>query len=369
MFQLRAMKLPLVWLLLCLVTKIAASAAAPLWIMGSEGIHYADLNEETGALGTPILAASFKGGSWLTEHPSAPILYANWGRSELAAFRIINGHALELIERIELPAGGAAHIAIDEKGKLLSTAHYGGKAVSLIALGAGGELPRDGVVTYEPNFEQTGPRKVQTQSRPHWSKFSSDGRYLQVTDLGGDRLWILRIARSPLGLSVHQELKFPAGYGPRHMDVDMTSGRGYVNGELSSEIAWLNFNQADQRYDLAQIYPTLGNADKEPANNTSEVRLHPNGKFIYVGNRGHDSISVFAVDAESGALSPVEREAVRGIWPRNFNISPAGHWMIVAGQFSDSLTVFSIDESSGELTFNRQMQTVLSPTRVLFGRD
>jgi len=210
---------------------------------------------------------------------------------------------------------------------------------------------------------------VQTQSRPHWSKFTADGNHLHVTDLGGDRLWTFKVSREPLGLSVHSEIVFPAGFGPRHMDFDPTDSRAYVSGELSSEIATLVYDSSASLPSLNKIYATLGADDHEPENNTSEVRVHPSGRFVYIGNRGHDSIAVFSIDAESGTLTPVERESVRGIWPRNFNLDPSGQWMIVAGQYSDSLTVFAINEDSGELTFNRQLKSVQSPTRVLFERN
>lgn len=348
---------------------IAATAEQSIWVIGREGISHTTLDESSGELGETKLAASFNGGSWLTQHPRSPILYATWGRTEVAAFRIGPDHSLELINRIELPAGAAAHVAVDDQGELLSIAHWGGKAVTLIALDASGAPRSDGLLTFEPRFERAGPRKVQTQSRPHWSKFTADGNHLHVTDLGGDRLWTFKVSREPLGLSVHSEIVFPAGFGPRHMDFDPTDSRAYVSGELSSEIATLVYDSSASLPSLNKIYATLGADDHEPENNTSEVRVHPSGRFVYIGNRGHDSIAVFSIDAESGTLTPVERESVRGIWPRNFNLDPSGQWMIVAGQYSDSLTVFAINEDSGELTFNRQLKSVQSPTRVLFERN
>ena len=361
------MKLPILCLLVCLLSHLTIQADVPVWVIGGEGIHFSDFDSKKGTLSAPALAAEFDGGSWVMEHPSAPVLYASWGRTGVAAYRIGKGHTLELINRVELPAGAAAHIAVDGTGTVLATAHWGGKSVTLVPLGKNGALNGAGLVTYEPTFDQIGPRPVQTQPRPHWVRFSADGSFLDVTDLGGDRLWRFNVSRSPLGLTVHQELPFPAGFGPRHMDLNANKTHAYVSGELSSEIAVLDYDGARHNYTRTQILRTLGPTDKEPANNTSEVRIHPNGRFVFIGNRGNDSISVFAVDANTGQLTPVEREPIRGIWPRNFNLDPSGKWMIVAGQHSDSLTVFAIDETSGELTFNREIQSVKGPVRVLFG--
>lgn len=362
------MKRFLLLLLAANLFTITATAEQSVWVIGSEGISHTTLAETSGSLGETKLAASFNGGSWLTQHPTAPILYATWGRTDVAAFRIGSDHSLELISRTKLPAGAAAHIAVDDKGELLAISHWGGKAVTLISLDVNGVPSSDSLLTFEPNFEGAGPRKVQSQSRPHWSKFTADGNHLHVTDLGGDRLWTFRISRAPLELSVRSEIVFPAGFGPRHMDFDPTGARAYVSGELSSEIATLVQGSSSNILKLNKIYSTLGPDDQEPDNNTSEVRVHPNGRFVYIGNRGHDSIAVFSIDSKSGELTPVERESVRGIWPRNFNLDSSGQWMIVAGQYSDSLTVFAIDQDSGELTFNRQLKSIVSPTRVLFGR-
>ena len=94
---------------------------------------------------------------------------------------------------------------------------------------------------------------------------------------------------------------------------------------------------------------------KEKTASCSEIRIHPNGKFAYAANRGHDTITVFRINDETGELSFVELENVRGATPRNFNIDPSGKWLLAAGQDSHTLASFEINQESGELTYNRSV--------------
>ena len=103
----------------------------------------------------------------------------------------------------------------------------------------------------------------------------------------------------------------------------------------------------------------------EMFNSASEVRVHPSGKFLYSGNRGHDTISAFAIDQTSGKLSLIEQEPIRGCWPRNFNLDPSGKWLLAAGGHSHTLAVFKIDPQSGKLQYARSIASVPTPICVL----
>jgi 6-phosphogluconolactonase len=110
-----------------------------------------------------------------------------------------------------------------------------------------------------------------------------------------------------------------------------------------------------------------------PANFTgtssgAEIQLHPNGKFLYGSNRGDDSLAVFAVDAATGLLTPVEITPCGGKNPRNFSLSPDGHWLVCANQNSNSLTVFRVDPATGRLTPTGHTAEVPLPVCVLFAR-
>ena len=101
-------------------------------------------------------------------------------------------------------------------------------------------------------------------------------------------------------------------------------------------------------------------------NACAEIKIHPSGKFLYVANRGHDSIAVFAVDPEEGTLKPIERVSTQGKTPRGFGIDPTGSYLIAANQDSDTLVVFRIDPGTGRLTPTGQKLEAYAPVDVEF---
>ncbi|HPI72755.1 MAG TPA: beta-propeller fold lactonase family protein, partial [bacterium] len=101
-------------------------------------------------------------------------------------------------------------------------------------------------------------------------------------------------------------------------------------------------------------------------NSTAEVQVHPNGRFVYGSNRGHDSIVVFRRDRRKGVLTLVEHVSTRGKTPRHFAIDPSGKWLIAANQNSDSISVFRIDLKTGRLTAEHQPLFVSMPVCILF---
>ena len=329
------------------------------------------LNLENGRLSEPELLEDIATGSWLVKHPSRPLLYASTrgaGAEGVTVFHFDPSGSLERWEQLELPGGSPTHIAIDPAGRTLATAHYGNGTTGLVRLRPDGGFATEPPFSLKMPFRGTGPVPVQSQSRPHWVGFSPDGTRLHVPDLGNDIVWSLAVDADAMTLALAEKVELPRGSGPRHFARHPTLPVAYMNGELSSIVARLRIEDAPEHFTLLDHGPTLGASDDEPYNNTSEVQVHPSGRFLYVGNRGHDSIAVFAIEPATGALTPVEREAVRGSWPRNFNIDPSGRWLVVAGQNSNTLVSFAIDPDTGALAYSRRIVSVPGPVRVLFVR-
>ena len=117
--------------------------------------------------------------------------------------------------------------------------------------------------------------------------------------------------------------------------------------------------------------PTVSEEEKskEAFVSASEIRVHPTGKFIYAANRGHDTITAFRIDQDTGQLSVIEREHVRGATPRNFNLDPSGRWLLAAGQDSHTLASFEVNQETGELTYNRSNVFAPSAICVLFAHE
>jgi 6-phosphogluconolactonase len=91
-------------------------------------------------------------------------------------------------------------------------------------------------------------------------------------------------------------------------------------------------------------------ADFKGASACSEMLIHPNGKFLYASNRGHDSIAEFSIDPKTGRLTSIGYVPSQGKTPRNFDFDPSGHWMLVTNHDSNNAMVFRIDQNSGKLT-------------------
>ena len=98
----------------------------------------------------------------------------------------------------------------------------------------------------------------------------------------------------------------------------------------------------------------------------ADIHIAPSGRFIYASNRGHDSIAVFAVEAVTGKLSPVQHEPTGGKWPRNFTIDPTGKYLLVANQRSETITVFDVHPESGTLALNGHTAEIPSPVCLRF---
>ena len=352
-----------------LFTGTLPAESIPLWTAGSGGIHRLTLDTESGKLSEPELEQAVAVGSWLVKHPALPLLYASSpaeGRSGVTVFRYDEVGHLQSWEMVELPGGSPTHIAIDPLGRTLATAHYGNGTTGLVRLRADGGFAAALPVTLKMPFRGEGPHRPQTQPRPHWVGYSADGARIHVPDLGNDLVWSLAVDAEALTLEIADRVEFPRGSGPRHLAQHPSMPFAYVTGELDSTINQLRLADEAEPFTWVESWPTLGANASEPYNNTSEVRMHPSGKFLYVGNRGHDSIAVFAVDPANGSLTLVELEAVRGSWPRNFNIDPSGRWLVAAGQYSNTLASFAIDPETGALSFSRSVVSVPGPVRVLF---
>jgi 6-phosphogluconolactonase len=117
--------------------------------------------------------------------------------------------------------------------------------------------------------------------------------------------------------------------------------------EMTSQIVPLSYDAKTGTFTMGEPVSTL--PEKTPGNSTAEVRVHPSGKFVYVSNRGHDSIAIFAIDPKTGGVKPIGHQSTEGKTPRNFGIDPEGKFLVAANQDSGTVVVFKIDPETGLL--------------------
>ena len=139
----------------------------------------------------------------------------------------------------------------------------------------------------------------------------------------------------------------------------------YVLDELVSSVTVFNYDATRGAFIWAQTISTLPD-DFTGTNTTAEIRIHPSGRFLYNTNRGHNSVTMFEIDEDTGKLDVIGWESTRGEWPRGMNIDPSGTFLYAANQNTDSITVFRIQPSNGKLKFSTQVHTP-TPVDVEFG--
>ena len=339
----------------------------------SRGIYHCKLDTTNGKLTEPKLVAEMEGPGFLAKHPKLPVLYAVGGiknEQVVAAFAIADdgkSPSLSFMNAVAIGDGGAAHVAIDATGKTLLTAQYGGGSVASFALGSDGSITaRTKLIKHDGGSRVVSNR--QDASHAHWVGFSPDNRFAFVPDLGLDRVLIYKLDPENSSIERHGEGVTPPGSGPRHMKFHPMGRWIYVLNELSLTITQFEYDATKGTMNPVQTLETVPAVElaREKAKSASEVRIHPNGKYVYSANRGHDSISVFEIEALSGNLKRIQIENARAITPRNFNVSPSGEWLLVAGQASHTLAAFSIESDSGRIVFNQNSVYAPSTICVMF---
>ncbi|MCH7558017.1 MAG: lactonase family protein [Planctomycetes bacterium] len=337
----------------------------------SKGIYRSVLDLETGKLSEPVLAAEARNPSFLEIHPNGKFLYAvseAGGAGSVSAYAI-DRRAGTLRFLNQQPSGGAGpcHVSIDHAGRNLLVANYGSGSASVIPIKTDGRLG-------EPTgFVQHAGSSVNPsrQKGPHAHSInvSADDRFAFVADLGIDKIMIYRldIEKGTIVANSPGFAKVKPGAGPRHFAFGPNGKYAYVINELDCTVTAFAYESASGALTEIQTVTTLPNGF-EGSNSCAEVRVHPSGKFLYGSNRGHDSIVVYRIDLAKGTLTFVEHERADIKTPRNFNIDPTGKFCLVANQGKDSVVVFRIDQATGALEPTGHKISIGRPVCVRFLR-
>lgn len=375
-----AVALSACWLSLALG---APPAVIDVWIgtgrsKESRGIYHCTLNPESGALSDPTLATEVDGPGFLAMHPNESALYAVCsidGKPSVAAYSIRRAEGegaptLERLNAVEIGDGGAAHVVVDSRGSMLLTAQYGGGSVAVFSLAGDGSIRERTQLVEHEGASGAVPRR-QSRPHPHWVGFSPDQRFAFVPDLGLDQVVIYRVDVEASQVTPHGVGALPPGSGPRHMKFHGSGRWAYVLNELDVSVTTFDYDAAAGTLTPKETVLAVPKEQlaQEKFSSASEIRVHPTGRFVFTANRGHDTITAFAVNPEYGTLSVIEREPIRGATPRNFNLDPTGRWLIAAGQDSHTLTVFEVDRDTGHLTYHRSCVFAPSPICVLFAHE
>ncbi len=360
------------------------SAASQLIFLGtytpkdgaSKGIYSVRLDSATGALGEPAEAAVTPNPTFLAWRPDHRVLYAG-GEGADAVGKITGGAAAFAFDSasgqlapLNARGGGGGNTTMlspDATGQMLVTVSYGAGYVASFPLGTDGRIgPRASLIAHAGPL---GPNQVrQDKPHPHSVTFSPDNRFAFVADLGLDRVFAYRFDPTTGTLTPHNPafIAVTPGSGPRHTKFSAAGRFFYILGVIDGSVTTCAYAAARGTGTPIQHISTLpaGFQVTDP-DRAAEIRLHPNGKFVYASNRGHDSIAVFLVNAD-GTLKLVELTPSGGQHPRNFALSPDGRWLVCANMNSNNLVSFKVDAATGRLTPTGSSVTVPQPVCVLF---
>ncbi len=338
---------------------VAPAADAPVTVYvgtytdgTSRGIYRFSLDLETGKASAPVLAAEAKNPSFLALHPNGRFLYAvsevgDFGGAKtgaVIAFAIAASGDLTLLNQQPSEGASPCHLVVDQDGRNVLVANYGGGTVAVLGIAPDGRLkPASSVRTHEGK----GPNAAR-QERPHAHGVYLDaaGRFALAPDLGADRVFVSRFDAEKGRLEPHGEAPLDPGSGPRHLAFHSSGRFVYVIGELTSTITAMRYDAAKGELAPLQTLSTLPEGFTGPSY-TAEVEASPDGRFLYGSNRGHDSLAVFRIDAASGRLTPAGHVAVGGHWPRHFKIHESGRVLLAAHQRAATIAFFRLDSATG----------------------
>lgn len=283
-------------------------------------------------------------------------VYANsevptWHEGTVTAFRF-DPELRRLVYLNKQPTLGCttSYINLDKAGRYLLVANYGGGAegdgpdqalVVLPILGDGGL----GAPVSSVSHTGSGPDPArQARSHPHCVVQTPDGRFAVMSDLGTDALVSFSVAPGgALGQVPAAVTAMPPGSGPRHLAYHPDRPLAFSICELHSTISTLRYDASTGGFSVSHTVSTLPSG--HGPNLCSEIVAHPNGRFVYGANRGHDSISAFRVDVEGGRLEPIGTFPSGGRTPRHIALDPGGRHLVIANQDSDNLSFMVVGET------------------------
>ena len=302
----------------------------------SKGIYRFTLDPEAEELNGDDLIEEFQGPLYLDiQDDKLYSLKQDGDTAGIATFEIADGE-LKFIDEC-LPEGeNGCYLTASSDGKYMLDAVYDSGKVRLY------KMDEHGIVVERLDVfqvEGNGPHERQDHAHSHFVTETPDGKYFAAVDLGADKIVTFSIEEERL--VVVAESKVAPGSGPRHLVFSDAGDYAYILTELSNEVIAAEYN--DGTFSPIATYSLLPE-DFTEHSQAAAIRKHPNGKYIYASNRGHNSIAVFEIKDNGKSLNRLQIESSNGNWPRDFNITPDGQYLVCAHEKSHNVVLFNINE-------------------------
>ncbi|GAY73520.1 lactonase family protein [Lentilactobacillus kosonis] len=312
----------------------------------SKGVYQLDLNSDAkqienlqfvGPAGNPTYVALSKNGK----------LYMVDKENDGGGVQIFDAASMSLpltpVDRVIDQDTNPAYITVDDNRHLVYTANYHTAEISTYAIQSDGLLKLADRVTHSG---QVGPKNEQADGpHPHFMDLTPDNRVV-VCDLGLDRVFVYDVDDQG-SLAKVSELALEPGFGPRHIVFAHDADTAYLVGELSSKLAVLHYNRETGEFTVQKIVRTIPD-DWTAHNGAAAIRISADDNYVYVSNRGHNSLAVFQVtDSDAELIQLISSE---GDFPRDFNLNQDETFLILVNQNTDNATLYTRNPETGKLT-------------------
>jgi len=340
-----------------------------------KGIYAYRYQTSTGkltALGAMTDEAECANPAYLAATPNGRFLYSVcWGGHEtkvndsVAAFAIDpKTGKLTFLNKVTSRGTMATQLSVDHSGRDVLVANYGSGSAVVLPIGQDGRLGEATAFALEQGHSVT---KRQEGPVVHGVITSPDNRFAIVAEFGLDKVFAypFNAAKGTLTQEGAPFVTVSPGSAPRHLAFHPNGKILYVNNEIGSSVSVFSYEAASGNMKELQTISTLP-PGFTGRSSTAEIQTDAAGKFLYVSNRGHDSIAVFAIDSAKGTLTPVEHVPSQGKYPRYFTLDPTGKYMWVFNENSANLVVFRVDQNTGRLTPTGEVIDVPNPGCAIF---
>ncbi len=341
----------------------------------SEGIYTCRFFPDTRDIEPLFAADGVENPSFLALHPSRRFLYAASevdefdGKSQGALFAYAiepNSGRLTLLNAQGSGGTGPCHIFTDSTGRFLLAANYRGGSASVLPIAKDGSLRQ--MSCFIQHEGSSVNKERQTSAHAHSINLDPQNRFAYVPDLGMDKVMIYQFDEENGQLCPNDPPYIDAtvkGAGPRHFAFAQEGRYAYVVNEIGKTVTAYRRDADTGALSTIQTIIAFPENEMSTPGTTADIHVHPNGKFVYASNRGHDSIAVFARFVD-GSLSPIQHMQTGGKTPRNFAIDPSGRFLLAANQDSNTIVTLDIDAETGMLNPTKYEAKLPMPVCIRF---
>jgi 6-phosphogluconolactonase len=324
---------------------------------GEEGaIHAYRFDSKDGQLKLLHRTTDVENPFFIAISPNRQFLYAidakQFGSEEhefVAAYRI-EGRDGKLTRLNQQTSRGTAscYLDVDATGESVVVANYSSGSVASLPVLDDGSLAE--IASFVQHSGSSVNPQRQKEPHAHCIVISPDNRFVLAADLGIDKIlnYELEAETAKIKANAAQpSAELPPGSGPRHLIFHPNGKRVYVINELKNTVTFFDYATETGLLTQQQTISTVPE-DFAGVSHTADLKITPDGRFLYGTNRGHDSIAIFRI-ADDGHLSLVSIEPSLGKGPQNLLITPDGRWLLCANMPGDNVAIFTIDARTGAL--------------------